>query len=63
MDEKQLQVVAAILTVGYAQGKQFDRAERLCDAYIEIMNQLRYLEQHKAIPVPRGRRARAARST
>jgi len=62
MDEKHLQLVAAILTVGYAWDKQFDRVERLCDAYVEVMNQLRYLEQQKIVPVPRGRRARAARA-
>lgn len=62
MDEKQLQVVAAILTVGYAWDKQFDRVERLCDAYVEVMNQLRYLEQQKVVPVPKGRRAQAPRS-
>lgn len=61
MDEKQMQLVGAILTIGYAWGKQFDRVERLCDAYIEIMNQLRYLEQRKMVPVPRGKKARGAR--
>lgn len=61
MDEKTLQIVAAILTAGFAVDKNFDRVERLCDAYLETMKQLRYMEQQKAIPVPRGRRARAAR--
>jgi len=52
MDEKHLQLVAAILTVGYAWDKQFDRVERLCDAYVEVMNQLRYLEQEMGRFIP-----------